>query len=85
MNAYDRGRIMNKAADLIEANLDELAALETIDNGKPFNVARNIDLHLVRKTYRYYSGWADKIHGQTIPIDGPFFCYTKDEPVGVCA
>ena len=68
----------------MENHLDELAALETIDNGKPFSMAK-IDIAVCINTYRYYAGWADKIHGQTIPIAGPYLCYTKEEPVGVAA
>ncbi len=82
-DARDRGRLMNKLADLIEKNIDELAALETLDNGKPISESRNADLPLVVDCFRYYAGWADKIHGQTIPIRGNHFCYTKREPVGV--
>ena len=74
---------MNKLADLIEKNIDELAELETLDNGKPISESRNADLPLVIDCFRYYAGWADKIHGQTIPIRGNYFCYTKREPVGV--
>lgn len=85
MAAKDRGRILYKTADLIEKHIDELAALEAMDNGKPFNVAKTVDLNLVIKTYRYYGGAADKIHGMTIPISGPFNSYTREEPVGVCA
>jgi len=44
-----------------------------------------VDVGLAIKTYRYYAGWCDKITGKTIPIEGPFFCYTREEPVGVCA
>ena len=83
MNASDRGRILNKLADLIEQNTNELAALESLDNGKPLRDAMAADLPLTIKCYRYYAGWADKIHGKTIPIDGPYFCYTRHEPVGV--
>jgi len=83
MDARDRGKLMYKLADLIEANIDELAELETLDNGKPIAESRNVDLPLVIDCFRYYAGWADKIHGQTIPIRGNFFCYTKKEPVGV--
>ncbi len=83
MNASERGRLINKLADLIEKNKEELAALETLDNGKPFKDALAADLPLTIKCLRYYAGWADKIHGKTIPIDGPFFCYTRHEPVGV--
>jgi aldehyde dehydrogenase (NAD+) len=82
-DARDRGRILNRLADLIEKNFDELAALETLDNGKPISESRKGDLPLVIDCFRYYAGWADKIHGQTIPIRGPHFCYTKREPVGV--
>lgn len=83
MDARDRGRLISKLADLIEDNIDELAALETLDNGKPISESRNADLPLVVDCLRYYGGWADKIHGQTIPVRGRFLCYTKREPVGV--
>jgi aldehyde dehydrogenase (NAD+) len=83
MTAAERGRLLNKLADAIEANIDELAALESLDNGKPFAIARAADLPLTVKAYRYYAGWADKIHGKTIPIEGNYFCYTRHEPVGV--
>ena len=84
MDARDRGRLLNKLADLVEANLEELAALETLDNGKPISDARNADLPLVIDCLRYYAGWADKVHGQTIPVRGEYFTYTTREPVGVC-
>jgi aldehyde dehydrogenase (NAD+) len=83
MSATQRGMLMNKLADLIEENKEELAALETLDNGKPINDSRNGDLPLTIACYRYYAGWADKIHGKTIPVNGPYFCYTRHEPVGV--
>ncbi len=83
MNASERGRLLNKLADLIEAQREELAALESLDNGKPYTDALNADLALTIKCYRYYAGWADKVHGKTIPVDGPYFCYTRHEPVGV--
>lgn len=82
-DARDRGRLLYKLADLIEQNIDELAALETLDNGKPISESRNGDLPLVVDCFRYYAGWADKIHGQTIPVRGPYFSYTRREPVGV--
>lgn len=84
MDARDRGRLLNRLADLIEENFDELSALETLDNGKPIADARAADLPLVIDCLRYYAGWADKIHGDTIPIRGNYFCYTKREPLGVC-
>src|SRR5438552_5125749 len=83
MAASERGRLMHKLADAIEENIDELAALETLDNGKPLRDSRSADLPLTVKCYRYYAGWADKIHGKTIPIEGNYFCYTRHEAVGV--
>jgi len=82
-DARDRGILINRLADLIEKNIDELAGLETLDNGKPISESRHADLPLVIDCFRYYAGWADKIHGQTVPIRGNYFCYTKREPVGV--
>jgi aldehyde dehydrogenase (NAD+) len=82
-DARDRGRMLAKLADLIEAHIDELAELETLDNGKPIRESRHGDLPLVIDCLRYYAGWADKIHGQTIPVRGRHFCYTRREPVGV--
>jgi aldehyde dehydrogenase (NAD+) len=68
---------------LIEDEADELAALETLDNGKPLRDSRNIDVPMVVDCLRYYAGWADKLHGQTIPVRGNYFTYTRREPVGV--
>ncbi len=84
MSAAERGRLLYRLADLLERNQDELAALETLDNGKPIRDSLAADLPLSIACYRYYAGWADKIEGKTIPINGPFFCYTRHEPVGVC-
>ena len=84
MDARDRARMLYRFADLIEENAAELAALETLDNGKPITDSQNADLPLVIDCFRYYAGWADKIHGETIPIRGDYFCYTRREPVGVC-
>ncbi|MBI4025168.1 MAG: aldehyde dehydrogenase family protein [Verrucomicrobia bacterium] len=83
MSARERGRCLSRLADLIEKNADELATLETLDNGKPYKDSRNIDLPLTIECYRYYAGWADKIEGKTIPVSGPYFTYTRHEPVGV--
>ncbi|MBY0528457.1 MAG: aldehyde dehydrogenase family protein [Gemmataceae bacterium] len=83
MSARDRGVLVNRLADLIEENQEELAALESLDNGKPLRDSLAIDVPASVKCYRYYAGWADKIHGKTIPVDGPFFCYTRHEPLGV--
>ncbi len=83
MDARDRGRIMYKFADLLEEHAEELAALETLDNGKPIRDSRAADLPLTIDAIRYYAGYADKIHGQTIPVRGNYFTYTRREPVGV--
>jgi len=82
-SASERGRLLHRLADLIEKNADELAALESLDNGKPVSVAKAADVALTVGCYRYFAGWADKVHGKTIPVDGDFFCYTRREPVGV--
>jgi aldehyde dehydrogenase (NAD+) len=83
MPVAERGRLLNRLADLIEDHKSELAALETLDNGKPISDSLNADLPLTIACYRYYAGWADKIHRKTIPINAPYFCYTRHEPVGV--
>ncbi len=83
MSASDRGQLMLRFADLIEKHAEELARLETLDNGKPISVSRTVDLPLAIACYRYHAGWADKIQGKTIPIAGNYFCYTRREPVGV--
>jgi aldehyde dehydrogenase (NAD+) len=81
--ASERGLLLHRLADLIETHSDELARLETIDNGKPLTVAKTVDVAKTVACYRYFAGWADKVQGKTIPIDGDFFCYTRHEPIGV--
>ena len=83
MRASERGRMLHRLADLIEQNADELARLETLDNGKPLSIAKAVDVTKTIACYRYFAGWADKVQGKTIPIDGDFFCYTRHEPIGV--
>ena len=83
MSASERGRLIWKLADLIEKNLDELAELETLDNGKPIFESRYIDMPMVIDVLRYYAGWATKIHGETINTFENAFTYTLREPVGV--
>ncbi|MGH7537453.1 MAG: aldehyde dehydrogenase family protein [Gemmatimonadales bacterium] len=82
LSARKRGRMLTKAADLLEARLDEFARLETAHNGKTLFESR-IELTMTVNTLRYYGGWADKITGDTLPVEGPFLCYTQREPVGV--
>ncbi|MCP6497858.1 aldehyde dehydrogenase family protein, partial [Klebsiella pneumoniae] len=74
----------NKLADLIERDRLLLATMESVNGGKLFSGAYLMDLEVSIKTLRYISGWADKIHGQTIPSDGDIFTYTRREPIGVC-
>ena len=83
MDARDRGRLLYRLADRMEAELDALAALETLDNGKPFGDSKAADLPLAIDAIRYYAGYADKLHGSTIPIRGNYLCYTRREPIGV--
>jgi aldehyde dehydrogenase (NAD+) len=85
MSAAERGRLMFKLVDLMEKHADEFAFLVSIDNGKPLQWARKADVNLAIETMRYYAGWCDKIHGQVIPVSGPYLSYTRHEPVGVCA
>ena len=85
MDASQRGRLLYHLSDLIERDREYLAQLETLDNGKPHSDSLNVDLSLTIKCYRYYAGWADKIHGKTIPTDGSVLSFTRHEPVGVVA
>src|SRR5947199_133122 len=80
----ERERFLLKVADLIEAHADELAQLETLDNGKPFMESRHVDIPAAAATFRYYAGWVNKIYGETNPSDETFFNFTLREPVGVC-
>lgn len=108
----ERAKIILRFADLIEKHNDELAALETWDNGKPYEQAAKIELPMIVRLLRYYagivsashaflaiitifmmisltillensSGWADKIHGLTVPADGQYHVQTLHEPIGV--
>ena len=89
MTASDRGRLIWKIGDLIEANADQLAQLETLDNGKPVTVAKAADVALSADMFRYMAGWATKIEGNTIPLNVPyapgsqFHAFTLKEPIGV--
>ena len=85
MTPSERGRLIWKIGDLIDANREELAELEMLDNGKPFKIARVADVPLAADIFRYMAGWATKIEGNTIPISmpGKYLAYTLREPVGV--
>src|SRR6202043_3869574 len=89
MTPSERGRIIWRIGDLILEHLDELAQLESLDNGKPFAVARAADVTLAADMFHYMAGWATKIEGNTINISVPympganFHSYTLREPLGV--
>jgi aldehyde dehydrogenase (NAD+) len=83
MSASDRGKVLWRIADLVEQNIDEIAELETLDNGKPIFESRYVDLPMVVDVFRYYAGWATKIHGETVNAFDNAFTYTLREPVGV--
>src|SRR5262245_57527685 len=80
----ERTKVLLRIADLIDKHADELAQLETLDNGKPLFESGNVDIPWAADTFRYYAGWPTKIYGETNPSDPAFFNYTLREPVGVC-
>jgi len=82
MDASARGELIYKLATLIERDVKTMATLETLDNGKPFQMSVG-DVMAATKILKYNAGYADKITGKTIPIDGDYFAYTRMEPVGV--
>jgi aldehyde dehydrogenase (NAD+) len=82
VNPSQRVKYLWAFADLLEKNLAEFARVETLDNGKPIADAEG-DLGLAISVFRYYAGWADKLQGRTVPVDGDFLVYTLHEPVGV--
>jgi acyl-CoA reductase-like NAD-dependent aldehyde dehydrogenase len=84
MGPHQRARYLFKIADLIDQHADELAELETLDNGKAKTQARAIDVAGAAETFRYYGGWCTKIYGETNPSDPSMFNYTLREPIGVC-
>ena len=84
-----RRDLLLRLADLIKADSQYLEELESLDNGKPLGhegqYGTSADVYLTYQHFRYYAGWADKIKGSTIPVEGNNLCYTRREPVGVCA
>jgi phenylacetaldehyde dehydrogenase len=86
MSPSERGRLLWKLAELIDEHKDELAEMETLDNGKPVFFSRLVDVPTAVDAFRYYAGWATKVEGSTIPISMPgakYLAYTLREPVGV--
>jgi len=83
MNASERGRIIWKMGERILARADEIAKLETMDNGKTITESSRIDVPYSADLYFYYGGATTKLEGHTIPVNGPYFNYTLREPLGV--
>jgi acyl-CoA reductase-like NAD-dependent aldehyde dehydrogenase len=85
MPAAERGRLIERLAQLVEEHADELAELESLDNGKPVKLAKVVDVASSANHLRYFAGWPTKIEGNVIPVRQPdMLCYTRREPVGVC-
>ena len=84
MNGSERGRVLMAIADLLDRDADKIARLESSDNGRPIRETSAQSV-IVARWYRYFAGWADKIEGETIPVQGPFLNYTTRVPMGVCA
>src|SRR5712691_283208 len=84
ISARDRGRMIYKLSQLIEQHANELAELETSDNGKPIRESLYVDVPQAVENFEYFAGYATKIEGETIPVPGQMFNYTLREPVGVC-
>jgi aldehyde dehydrogenase (NAD+) len=85
LSARERGRLIWKIGEKLMEKADEIARLETLHNGKPIFESRQIEVPAAAECFQYYAGWADKIHGETIPVKGNFLTYTLREPVGVIA
>ncbi|QPP10324.1 aldehyde dehydrogenase family protein [Streptomyces bathyalis] len=87
VSPLDRGQLLHRIADLIEAHADELALLESRDNGKPVSVARAVDVGTSVKLFRYFAGWPSKFEGSTVPVSPRgglrVLNYTTHQPVGV--
>ena len=83
--ARERGRLVYKLGERLMERADEVARLETLHNGKPIFEARQIEIPAAAECLQYFAGWADKLHGETVPVKGHYFTYTLREPLGVCA
>lgn len=85
MRASERGQILFRLVELMKQHGDEIAALESLDAGKPISAVLRQDLPAAIDTLAYYAGWADKIHGEVVPARNDALTYTVREPVGVVA
>ena len=83
LSGSDRGRILWKIGDLLEARVAEVAEIETLDSGKTITESLRVDVPMAADCFRYFAGWASKIEGETVPVRAPFFNYTLREPLGV--
>ena len=83
MAAADRGRLLSKLADAIEADIDYLAWLESLDTGHPLRDSRGLDVPRTAATFRYFGGMADKVEGRIVPVESGFLNYVTREPLGV--
>ncbi|HEX3391886.1 MAG TPA: aldehyde dehydrogenase family protein [Solirubrobacteraceae bacterium] len=85
MAPSERSRLINALADALEQRQQEIAEIESLDNGKPVKLARFVDVLGTVAHLRYFAGWATKIEGSVLPVTAPgMLCYTRREPVGVC-
>ncbi len=85
MSARERGRLVWKLGERLVEQIDEVARLETLHNGKPIMESRHIEIPMAAECLQYFAGWADKVHGETVPVKGQAFVYTLREPLGVVA
>ena len=85
MSARERGRLVYKLGEQLMAQADDVARLETLHNGKPITESRHVEIPAAAECLQYFAGWADKIHGETVPVKGGQLVYTLREPVGVVA
>jgi aldehyde dehydrogenase (NAD+) len=85
MSARERGRLIYKLGEQLMADADEVAKLETLHNGKPITESRHVEIPMAAECLQYFAGWADKVHGETVPVKGGQLVYTLREPVGVVA
>ncbi len=85
LSARERGRFVYKLGERLMERADEFATLETQHNGKPIFESRQIEIPASVDCLQYFAGWADKVHGETVPVKGNYLTYTLREPLGVCA
>jgi acyl-CoA reductase-like NAD-dependent aldehyde dehydrogenase len=85
MPARERGKLLWKLGERLTERIDEIARLETLHNGKPITESRHIELPMAAECLQYFAGWADKVHGETVPVKGQALVYTLREPLGVVA